>query len=107
MRIISQAFDGRWKKFGQPKFVYTVDVQLTLDQCRAVKIRPAEGRVEALSDIESLTEHLDTLKGYSSIADGLYGELLSLLSSICVCVRVVDNVVLVFCCLLRLLRDLH
>jgi hypothetical protein len=70
-----QAFDGRWKKFGQPKFVYTVDVQMTLDQCRAIRIKPAEGRIEALSDIESLTEHLDTLKGYSSIADGLYGAL--------------------------------
>lgn len=54
--------------------MYTVDVQLTLDQCRAVKIKPAEGRVEALSDIESFTEHLDTLKGYSTIADGLYGD---------------------------------
>ena len=74
----TQAFDGRWKKFGQPKFVYTVDVQLTLDQCRAVRIKPAEGKVEALSDIASLTEHLDTLKGYSSIADGLYGTYVTL-----------------------------
>lgn len=48
---------------------------MTIDQCRAIRIKPAEGRIEALSDIESLTEHLDTLKGYSSIADGLYGTL--------------------------------
>ena len=86
--------------------MYTVDVQLTLDQCRAVKIKPAEGRVEALSDIESFTEHLDTLKGYSSIAYGLYGELLfSYLPS--VCVRVVWNVLLVFSHLRSLLCDLH
>jgi hypothetical protein len=51
---------------------------MTLDQCRAIRIKPAEGRIEALSDIESLTEHLDTLKGYSSIADGLYGALLEI-----------------------------
>ena len=52
-------------------------MQLTLDQCRAVRIKPAEGKVEALSDIASLTEHLDTLKGYSSIADGLYGTFIT------------------------------
>ena len=67
-----QAFDGRWKKFGQPKFVYTVDVQLTLDQCRAVRIKPAEGRVEALSDTEGITANLGGIKGYNTIVDGLY-----------------------------------
>ena len=69
-----QAFDGRWKKFGQPKFVYTVDVQLTLDQCRAVRIKPAEGRVEALSDTdtEQLMNNLNGIKGYHTIVDGLY-----------------------------------
>ena len=65
--------------------MYTVDVQLTLDQCRAVKIKPAEGRIEALDDgllglagmgtggmggVSGMD--LKKVKGYSLIADGLY-----------------------------------
>ena len=80
-----QAFDGRWKKFGQPKFVYTVDVQLTLDQCRAVRIKPAEGRVEALSDTEGITANLGGIKGYNTIVDGLYDGTLSCVFLYCFC----------------------
>lgn len=49
-----------------------MDVQLTLDQCRAVRIKPAEGRVEALSDTEGITANLGGIKGYNTIVDGLY-----------------------------------
>ena len=80
-----QAFDGRWKKFGQPKFVYTVDVQLTLDQCRAVRIKPAEGRVEALSDTEGITANLGGIKGYNTIVDGLYDGTLPCVCLYCSC----------------------
>ena len=52
--------------------MYTVDVQLTLDQCRAVRIKPAEGRIEALSDTEGITANLGGIKGYNTIVDGLY-----------------------------------
>lgn len=52
--------------------MYTVDVQLTLDQCRAVRIKPAEGRIEALSNTEGITANLGGIKGYNTIVDGLY-----------------------------------
>ena len=66
-----------------------------------MRIKPAEGKVEALSDIASLTEHLDTLKGYSSIADGLYGTYVTQLMSrqiICKAVVVSFNDVFTSCC---------
>lgn len=49
MTVVRKSFDGRWKKAGQPKFVYTVDVNLTKEQSRLIKIMPKEGRQEPLS----------------------------------------------------------
>eukprot|EP01035_Chromulina_nebulosa_P030545 gene30545-40595_t len=49
MTVVRKSFDGRWKKAGQPKFVYTVDVSLTKEQSRLIKIVPKEGRQEPLS----------------------------------------------------------
>ena len=48
MTVVRKSFDGRWKKAGQPKFVYTVDVSLTKEQSRLIKIVPKEGRQEPL-----------------------------------------------------------
>jgi FAD binding domain len=44
--ILRKSFDGRWKKDGQPKFVYTVDVQLTAASAKKLKLRPRHGMLE-------------------------------------------------------------
>jgi NADPH-dependent 2,4-dienoyl-CoA reductase/sulfur reductase-like enzyme len=44
--ILRKSFDGRWKKDGHPKFVYTVDVQLTAASAKKLKLRPRHGMLE-------------------------------------------------------------
>lgn len=46
--VVKKSFDGRWKKDGQPKFVYTVDVSFSIDLCRKLKLRHKEGKIELL-----------------------------------------------------------
>ena len=50
MRIVRKAFDGRWRKFGQPQFVYTVDVRLSegLESSLRAPLKPVNGRIDAL-----------------------------------------------------------
>ena len=48
MTVVRKSFDGRWKKAGQPKFVYTVDLFLTKEQSKLIKIVPKEGRYDPL-----------------------------------------------------------
>jgi uncharacterized FAD-dependent dehydrogenase len=50
VEVVKKAFDPRRKRSGQPKFVYTVDVAFSLETCRMLKVRPLEGRVEALAE---------------------------------------------------------
>jgi len=47
--VVRKSFDGRWKKSGQPKFVYSVDVHLPGDIAQSIKIAPKEGRIEAIN----------------------------------------------------------
>ena len=47
--IARKSFDGRWKKAGQPKFVYTVDVDITKKVSKEVRLRQVEGKFELLS----------------------------------------------------------
>ena len=42
--VVKKAFDGRWKKTGQPKFVYTVDVDVRNEA--NLRVRPVEGKIE-------------------------------------------------------------
>jgi len=44
LAVVKKAFDGRWKKTGQPKFVYTVDVDVRNEA--NVRVRPVEGKIE-------------------------------------------------------------
>lgn len=48
--IVRKSFDGRWKKVGQPKFVYTCDVNLTSEQSKKLKLRSVEGKIESIND---------------------------------------------------------
>lgn len=60
--VVRKSFDGRWKKAGQPKFVYTVDLHLTKEQSKLIKITPKEGRYDPLSAVlsaKSATEQAD------------------------------------------------
>ena len=50
VKVVRKSFDGRRKKSGQSKFVYTVDVNLTIGECRKLRIRSLKGRVEPLLD---------------------------------------------------------
>ena len=73
IKVIKKAFDGRWKKFGQPKFVYTVDIDLRKDTERVIRVRPVEGQIEpiliddhAVSSIASLDTPVTSLSSSSS-----------------------------------------
>ncbi|KAG5190617.1 hypothetical protein JKP88DRAFT_352619 [Tribonema minus] len=44
--IVRKSFDGRWKKDGEPKFVYTVDVRVDRGTAAKLKLRVKEGRME-------------------------------------------------------------
>lgn len=46
--IVRKSFDGRWKKSGQPKFVYTVDVELPDKIAKRAKIVRKEGLIEPI-----------------------------------------------------------
>lgn len=54
--IVKKSFDGRWKKEGQPKFVYTVDVCLPLATCKLLRLRPLDGRRELTPEGDSVPE---------------------------------------------------
>jgi uncharacterized FAD-dependent dehydrogenase len=59
--ILRKSFDGRWKKDGQPKFVYTVDVQLNAASAKQLKLRPRHGMLEPTPAAEVEAEqHLAT-----------------------------------------------
>lgn len=62
--VVKKSFDGRWKKSGQPKFVYTVDLDLRNDTEHCVRIRPVEGLVEPLK--EEITAEATTSTALSS-----------------------------------------
>jgi uncharacterized FAD-dependent dehydrogenase len=49
--IVRKSFDGRWKKVGQPKFVYTCDINLTTEQCKKLKLRSIEGKIESINNL--------------------------------------------------------
>lgn len=49
VKVVKKSFDGRWKKTG-PKFVYTVDVDLTSCSDKSVRIYPKEGQVEEVAE---------------------------------------------------------
>lgn len=46
LEIIRKSFDGRWKKKGQPSFVYTVDVTLPMDVVKRLRLSPSSGRLD-------------------------------------------------------------
>lgn len=49
VKVVKKSFDGRWKKTG-PKFVYTVDVDLTSCSDKSVRIYPKEGQIEEVAE---------------------------------------------------------
>ena len=57
-KVIKKSFDGRWKKSGQPKFVYTVDVDLTSISKTNVKIYPKEGSIEEIIKEEDTVDNV-------------------------------------------------
>ena len=74
IKVIKKAFDGRWKKFGQPKFVYTVDIDLRKDTEHRIRVRPVEGQIEPIHidnnaiQVPPVTTRLDTPDGHSMSA---------------------------------------
>jgi len=51
-KVVRKAFDGRWKKNGQPQFVYTIDISFSLDMAKQLRLRPQEGRLDPAQDEE-------------------------------------------------------
>lgn len=64
-KVIKKSFDGRWKKSGQPKFVYTVDVDLTSTSKPNIKIYPKEGSIEEINTDEDTVDTI--LSEYNEI----------------------------------------
>jgi uncharacterized FAD-dependent dehydrogenase len=68
VQIVRKSFDGRWKKTGEPKFVYTIDFKLSRGQIKKLGIKPTEGRIEVIEEkketnkqqITTQQESLDT-----------------------------------------------
>lgn len=59
VRVMRKSFDGRWKKFGQPQFVYTIDISLPKVMSKQVRLRPQEGRLEPVPvDINDAPIHI-------------------------------------------------
>lgn len=54
--IVRKAFDGRWKKVGQPKWSYTVDVNISSFLARKLNIRSLPGRIDKISDSDRMAE---------------------------------------------------
>ena len=50
LEIIRKSFDGRWKKKGQPSFVYTIDVTLPVNIVNRLRLAPISGRLEAINN---------------------------------------------------------
>jgi hypothetical protein len=50
IQLIRKSFDPRIKKSGQPRFVYTVDVTITNDLSKQLKLKPIEGKIEIISN---------------------------------------------------------
>jgi uncharacterized FAD-dependent dehydrogenase len=50
VKVARKAFDARWKKLGQPKFVYTVDISLPKAKAQQFRLRPQEGKIEPIFD---------------------------------------------------------
>lgn len=46
VKVVRKSLDARWKKFGQPKFIYTVDVTLDPSVSSKLHLRLVEGRLE-------------------------------------------------------------
>ncbi|CAM9147629.1 unnamed protein product [Phaeothamnion confervicola] len=44
--IVRKSFDGRWRKGGEPKFSYTVDVTLTPEDAKKLRLSPRPARIE-------------------------------------------------------------
>lgn len=61
VKVVKKSFDGRWKKTG-PKFVYTVDVDLTSCSDKSVRIYPKEGQIEEVAEEqESIQQSLSRM----------------------------------------------
>lgn len=50
-KIIRKSFDGRWKKFGQPKFVYTIEITITGELSHLLYLKHNEGQIEFLNQL--------------------------------------------------------
>ena len=48
LTVVKKAFDGRWKKHGQPKWVYTVDITIPSSSVNKMGLKPLPGKFEQL-----------------------------------------------------------
>ena len=55
LNIVKKAFDGRWKKFGQPKWVYTVDIEIPLNIIKQIGLKEFPGKFEKMIPTKLLT----------------------------------------------------
>lgn len=59
--VVKKAFDGRWRKTGQPKWVYTVDLAIPASTSQKFTIKEVKGRIEKVSPPKS-TDSSGTIK---------------------------------------------
>jgi hypothetical protein len=60
--IVKKAFDGRRKKNGQPRWIYTIDLTLSMSNASTVGLKNEEGKVELLTKVVSKPSGLINLK---------------------------------------------
>ncbi|CAM9899055.1 unnamed protein product, partial [Discosporangium mesarthrocarpum] len=46
MKVVRKSFDARVRKDGQPKFVYTIDVDVSLASTKKLRLRTQQGKIE-------------------------------------------------------------
>ncbi|KAJ1421184.1 hypothetical protein B484DRAFT_421242, partial [Ochromonadaceae sp. CCMP2298] len=63
--VVKKSFDGRWKKAGQPKFIYTVDVDFSTLTGGKVKVYPKLGQIEALPLVDAETPVETVMASYT------------------------------------------
>lgn len=64
--VVKKAFDGRWKKSGQPKWVYTIDLAIPKTLKQKFSIKEVKGRIEKVLSPRS-TDSTDINKDTSPL----------------------------------------
>lgn len=77
IQILRKSFDGRWKKSGQPKWAYTVDVSIHPSKTKARKMKAIQGRLELIQSDEGHQPNGKVAPKPGKLTSSLDGSVLS------------------------------